>query len=67
MYSQVDISRSMLKLCTVKQTVVEQWQNYVESGRVKQSQGRVMQNQVESSEDMVVMQSQGRVTYSEVE
>ena len=67
MYSQVDISRSMLKLCTVKQTVVEQWQNYVESGRVKQSQGRVMQNQVESSEDMVVMQSQGRVMYSEVE
>ena len=42
---------------------VQQWQTYVESSRVKQSDGRVMQNEVDGGRAMVEVR---RVKQSEV-
>ena len=42
MLSQVEGSRVMVELCTVKQSEVEPWYSFVESSRVKQSIGSVM-------------------------
>ena len=60
MQSQVERSRAMVEYCRVQQNDGEQRQSDVESGRVKQSHGRV----IESSR---VEQSHGRVMYSKVE
>ena len=51
----------MVQLCTVKQIEVEPWQSYVESSRVKQTHGRIMQSLVDEVEPWQIYVESNRV------